>query len=128
MYVQGNGPSKILWLSFLFVKKSFFDKMSDVGRFLIGECVTAKAINVLQLSECAHRYGSDKKYKRLVGLVVTNVNIPTATGGERWFVRVWFHLGGGHTKLHELSVRSVKKSPTPVIHEEEQEILDAFPI
>ena len=36
--------------------------------------------------------------------------------------RVRFHLGGGHTKLHELSVRSVKKAPTPVIHEEEQEI------
>ena len=74
------------------------------------------------------------KTKRLVGLVVTNVNIPTSTGRASWFVWVQFHLGGGHTKLHELSVRSVKKAPTPVIHEEEQEvpekheIPDAVPI
>ena len=55
-------------------------------------------------------------------MVVTNVNIPTATGRASWFVRFWFHIGGGHTKLHELSVWSVKKEPTPVINEEEQEI------
>ena len=59
-------------------KKSLFEKMSDVGRFVIGECVTAKAIHVLHLSECARSYGSDKKTKRLVGLVVTNINITTA--------------------------------------------------
>ena len=41
MYVEGNGFSKILWLSFLFVKKSLFEKM--------GEFVTAKAIHVLHL-------------------------------------------------------------------------------
>ena len=91
--------------------------MSDVGRFIIGECVTAKAIHVLHLSECAHHYGSDKKSKRLVGLVVTNVNIPTATGRASWFFRVRFHLGGGQTKLHELIVWSVKKAAAPVIHE-----------
>ena len=122
MYVEYNGPSKILWLSFLFIKKSLYEKIGDVGRFVIGECVTAKAIHVLHLSECACRYGSDKKTKQLVGLVVTNVNIPTSTGRVSWFVRFWFHLGGGHTKLHELSVWSVKKAPTPVIHEEIQEI------
>ena len=67
-------------------------------------------------------------------MVATNVNIPTSTGRASWFVRVRFHIGGGHTKLHELSVRSVNKSPTPVINEEiqeitdEQEILDAVPI
>ena len=99
-------------------KKSLFEKMGDVGRFVIGECVTAKAIHVLHLSECARRYGSDNKTKRLVGLVVTNISIPTSTGRASWFVRVRFHLGGGHTKLQELSVCSVKKSPTPVIHEE----------
>ena len=63
MYVEGNGPSKILWLSFLFVGKSLFEKMSDVSRFVIGECITAKAIHVLHLSECARHYGSDKKTK-----------------------------------------------------------------
>ena len=98
-------------------KKSLFEKMGDVGRFVLGECVTAKAIHVLRLLECARRYDSDKKTKRVVGLVVTNVNIPTSTGGASWFVWVRFHLGGGHTKLQELSVRSVKKSSTPVIHE-----------
>ena len=72
--------------------------------------------------------------KRLDGLVITNVNIPTATGRASWFVRVRFHLGGGHTKLHELSIWSVKKAPTPGINEEEQgipeeqEIPDTVPI
>ena len=80
-------------------RKSLFEKMSDIGQFVIGESVTAKAIHVLHLSEGACRYGSDKKTKRLVGLVVTNVNIPTSTGRASWFVWVWFHLGGGHTKL-----------------------------
>ena len=69
--------------------------MGDVGRFVIGECITAKAIDVLHLSESARCYGSDKKTKKLVGLVVTYVNIPTSTGRESWFVRVRFHLGGG---------------------------------
>ena len=109
-------------------KKSLFDKMGDVGRFVIGECVTAKAIHVIHLSECARRYGSDKKTKQLVGLVVTNVNIPTSTGRASWFFRVRFHLGGGLTNMHELGVWSVKKDPTPVIHEEEQDITDAFRI
>ena len=97
-------------------KESLFEKMGDVGQFVIGECVTTRAIQVLHLSEFACRYGSDKKTNRLVGLVVTNANIPTSTGIASWFVRVRFHLGGGHTKLHELSVWSVKKVPTPVIH------------
>ena len=115
-------------------KKSLFEEMGNVGRFVIGECITSKAIDVLHLSESARCYGSDNKTKQLVGLVVTNSNIPTATGRAIWFVQVQFHLGGGQTKLNELSVRSVKKAPTPVIHEEEheiseeQEIPDAVPI
>ena len=109
-------------------EKSLFEKMSDVRRFIIGECVTAKAIHVFHISECARRYGSDKKTKRLVGLVVKNLNIPTATGRASWFVRVRFHLGGGQTKLHKLIVRSVKKAAAPSIHEEEQEIPDYVPI
>ena len=73
-------PQRFYGCLFCSSKKSLFEKMSNVGRFIIGECVTTKAIHVLHLSECACRYGSDKKTKRLVGLVVTNVNIPTATG------------------------------------------------
>ena len=56
--MEYNGPSKILWLYFFSSEKSLFEKMGDVGRFVIGECVTAKAIHVLHLSECARRYGS----------------------------------------------------------------------
>ena len=56
------------------------------------------------------------------------MNIPTATGRTSWFVWVWFHLGGGQTKLHELSVRSVKKAAAPVIREEEHDIPDTVPI
>ena len=63
-----------------------------------------------------------RRQKRLVGLVVINVNIPTSTGRASWFVWVRFHLGDGHIKMHELSVWSVKKAPTPLIHEEEQEV------
>ena len=92
--------------------------MSDVGQFTIGEFVTAKAIHALQLSECARRYGSDKKKKRLDGLVITNVNKTTATGRTSWFLRVRFHIGGGQKNLQELSVRSVKKAATPIIREE----------
>ena len=80
-------------------KKSLFEKMGDVGRFVIGECITATATNVLHHSECARRYGSDKKTKRLVFLGVTNVNIHTSTGRASWFVQVRFHPSGGHTKL-----------------------------
>ena len=109
-------------------KKSLFEKMSDVSRFIIGECVTAKAIHVLHLSECARCYGSDKKTMRLDGLVITNVNITTATGRASWFALARFHLGGGQTKLHKLSVCSVKKSAAPLIREEEHEIPDAVPI
>ena len=61
-------------------------------------------------------------------MVITNVNKPTATGRASWFVQVRFHLGGGQIKLHELSVRSVKKAAAPVIREEEHEIPDAVPI
>ena len=64
--------------------------MGDVGRFVIGEYVTAKAIHVLHISECAYSYGSDKKTKGLVGLVVTNFNIPTSTGRASWFVWIQF--------------------------------------
>ena len=114
--------------AFFVRKKSLFEKMSDVGRFVIGKCVTAKAIHAPHLSECSRRYGSDNKTKQLVGLVVTNFNIPTATGRASWVFGVRFHLGGGQTKLHELSVWSVTKAPTPVLHGEEQEIPDAVPI
>ena len=102
---------------FCLSKKSFMEKMSHVGRFIIGKFVTAKVIHVLHLSECACRYGSGKKTKRLHGLVITNVNKPTATGRESWFFRVRFHLGGGQTNLHKLSVRSVKIAAALVIRE-----------
>ena len=69
-------------------KKSLFEKMGDVGRFVIGECVMAKAINVLHLSGCSGCYGSDNKTKRLVGLVVTNVDIPTSTGRASWLLNI----------------------------------------
>ena len=113
---------------FCLSKKSFSEKMSHVGRFIIGEFVTAEAIHVLHLSECARHYGSGGKTKRLDSLVITNVNKPNANGRAILFVRVRFHLGGGKTNLHELSVRSVKKSAAPVICEEEHEIPDAVPI
>ena len=67
MYVEYIGPSKILWLSFCSSKKSPFEKMGDVGRFVIGECVTAKAIHVLHLSECARSYGNNSTFSEIEG-------------------------------------------------------------
>ena len=53
---------------------------------------------------------------------------PLLLGEQAGFFWVWFHLGGGQTKLHKIIVRYVKKSAATVLYEEEQEIPDAFPI
>ena len=102
--------------------------MIHVGLFIISKFVTVKAIHVLHLSECSHRYGSGGETKMLDGLIIKNVNKPTATGRSSWFVRVLFHLGGRQTKLHKTSVCSVKREYASVICEEEHEIPDAVPI
>ena len=61
-------------------------------------------------------------------MFITNINKPTATGRASWFVRFWFHLCGGQTKLYKPSVCYVKKASAPVICEEECEIPDAVHI
>ena len=61
----------------------FFDfstEMSTAERFPNGSYCTAKAIHVLHLSECARRYGSEKKSKMLNGEVLAMTNKRTITG------------------------------------------------
>ena len=78
--------------------------MSTAERFPIGSYCTAKAIHVMHLSECARRYGSEKKTKMLNGEVVNTRNKCTETGRASWFVRARYHLGEGQTKLAEINV------------------------
>ena len=87
--------------------------MSTAERFPIGSYCTAKAIHVMHLSECARRYGSEKKTKMLNGEVINTRNKRTETGRASWFVRARCHLGEGQTKLAEINVRSVKKADAP---------------
>ena len=72
-----------------------------------GIYMTPKALNFIHLSECAGRYGSEKKTKTLYGEVLANLNKPAKTGRYSWFVRARFHLGCGKTKLFELNILSV---------------------
>ena len=102
--------------------------MSTVERFPNGSYCTAKAIHVMHLSECARRYGSEKKTKLLNGEVISTRNKRTATGRASWFVRARFHLGEGQTKLTEINVRSVKKADAPTIRLEEPDTPVALPV
>ena len=102
--------------------------MSAEERYSIGSYVTSKVIQVVNLLEFARRYGSEKKSKLLDGEVVNTRNKPTETGRASWFVRAWFHLGEGQTKLAEINVRSVKKADAPIIRLEEPQTPVALPV
>ena len=67
------------------------------------ECVTAKAIHVLHLSKCARRYGSDKKTKRLVGLVVTCMKC------DKW---AWLYLQlHSHSQIYVIFLALLHQYP-----------------
>ena len=72
MYAEGNvnGPSNILRQSF-FVriekKIALREKMSEkLAKFVIEECVTARAIHVLRILECACRSDGNKEKRKAV--------------------------------------------------------------
>ena len=78
--------------------------MSGAGRYKISSYVTFKALNVMHLSLCLCRYINEKKTHTLDGEVLDNFNKPTKTRIDSSFVRAWFCLGWGQTKLAELNV------------------------
>ena len=73
----------------------------------------------MHLSLCLCRYLNEKKTHTLDGEVLDNLNKPTKTRIDSSFVRAWFCLGWGQTKLAELNVWSVKKKMKWCLYEEE---------
>ena len=76
--------------------------------------VEAKACHVTNLAECARRYGSNSKTKRVQG-VVTHVEVvknPT-TNRTTTFVTAAYDLGGTTIRPSRLNIRSVKAVSPP---------------
>ena len=80
IYVEGNGPSKILWLPFFIVKKISFrenERRRPIHNRLIRYCESNTRPPPFRVCPLLWQWG---KTKRLDGLIITNVNKPTATG------------------------------------------------
>ena len=82
---------------------------SDPHR-IVGNIVHAKAIHVTNLAECARRYGSKKKTKKLRG-VVQNVIFSNDLGRRRTNIVATYQLGGNVEKTVTLNSRSVIVGP-----------------
>ena len=82
-------------------------------RRVIGNTVHAKAMHVTNNSECAQRYGSNKKSKLLKG-VVLEVFEKNENGRMTVMIMARYELGGGVEKTATLSSRSIKVGPPPV--------------
>ena len=80
---------------------------------IIGNTVHAKAIHVKNHSECARRYGSNKKSKLLKGVVLEAFE-NNDNGLITVVIMARYKLGGGVEKTATLSSRSVKVGPPPV--------------
>ena len=83
--------------------------MATDPRRIVGSMVEAKACHVTNLAECARRYGSNSKTKRVQG-VVTHVEVvknPT-TNRTTTFVTAAYDLGGTTIRPSRLNIRSVK--------------------
>ena len=79
-------------------------------RRVAGNIVHAKAIHVTNLAECARRYGSKKKTKKLRG-VVQNVIICNEGGRTRTNIVATYQLVGNVEKTMTLNSRSVVAGP-----------------
>ena len=88
--------------------------MAAEPRRIVGSMVEAKACHVTNLAECARRFGSNSKTKRVQG-IVTHVEVikNSTTNRTTTFVTAAYDLGG--TTIHpcRLNVQSVKAVPTP---------------
>jgi hypothetical protein len=91
--------------------------MSGVDkRKVVGEKIHAKAMQVMNLSECSRRYGSRAKTKEVVGTVVAINYVPTRNQNNSrttCMVTADFDLGGGTIKRQELNIRSMKAGEPP---------------
>ena len=88
--------------------------MATDPRRIVGSMVEAKACHVTNLAECARRYGSNSKTKRVQG-VVTHVEVvknPT-TNRTTTFVTAAYDLGGTTIHPSRLNIRSVKAVSPP---------------
>jgi hypothetical protein len=87
--------------------------MADQRRTIGGQ-VHAKACHVTALSECARRYGSEKKVKLVPGTVV-NIDLVSNPSSNRTttFITANYDLGGGMIKQKRLICRSVKSGAVP---------------
>ena len=88
--------------------------MATVPRRIVGSMVEAKACHVTNLAECARRYGSNSKTKRVQG-VMTHVEVvknPT-TNRTTTFMTAAYDLGGTTIRPSRLNIRSVKAVSPP---------------
>ena len=81
---------------------------------IVGSMVEAKACHVTSLAECARRYGSNSKMKKVQG-IVTHVEVikNSTTNRTTTFVTAAYDLGGTTIRPCRLNIRSVKAVPTP---------------
>ena len=72
--------------------------------------IKIKAVHVTSLAECSRRYGTNKKTRILVGIVLEMEIGPKATvlSRRRNFVVTRFYLGGESMQVATINIRSVK--------------------
>ena len=80
----------------------------DDPRKTVGGSVKAKALHVTSEAECARRYGALKASKWLTGVVQFVEVEQTRTNRTRTLITAEYQLGGGHTKVKKLNIRSVQ--------------------
>ena len=83
--------------------------MVEDTRKVVGSRISAKAMHVTNLAECARRYGANKKTKVLYGTVVEHVSQRNNPNSRRVtnIIVGDFDLGGGVLKQASLNIRSV---------------------
>ena len=83
---------------------------------MVGSPISAKAMHVTNLAECARRYGKNKKTKILYGTVVEHLSTQNNPNTRRITNTIVgdYDLGGGTIKRASLNIRSVKAyDPVP---------------
>ena len=90
--------------------------MAADPRRIVGSMVEAKACHVTNLAECARRYGSNSKTKRVQG-IITHVEVikNSTTNRTTTFVTAAYDLGGTTIRPCRLNIQSVKVVPTPTV-------------
>ena len=88
--------------------------MASDPRHIVSSMVKAKACHVMNLVECARRYGSNSKTKRVQG-VITHVEVVKNAMMNRTmtFVTAAYDLGGTTIRPSRLNICSVKAVPPP---------------